>query len=407
MNCVTPGPRRVVVLGSTGSIGENALRVIAALPDALRLVGLGAGSNASRVAEQAREFGVRSVAMADECAAAELRASFPDDAVSVMSGVDGLCRLAAETDADVVLCAISGMAALRPALAAIEAGRDLAVATKEIFVAAGALVTRSARERGVRILPVDSEHSAIFQALHGAGIVPACVRAAAANAGDALVEKLWLTASGGPFFFHPEIDFRSVTPEMALAHPRWKMGPKVTVDSATMMNKGLETLEAHWLFGIPPDRIGVLVHPESAVHSLVELRDGTQLAQLGAPDMRIPIQHALTWPARLPNAALPRLDLAAVGALHFESPDESRFPCLRLAREAAAAGGLVPCAMNAANEAAVAGFLAGRLAFSAIPETVERAMENAPRAPAVPDLREILQCDADARAAVSARLSRA
>ena len=399
-------PRRVIVLGSTGSIGENALRVIAALPDALRVVGLGAGANAARVAEQARQFGVRSVALADERAAASLRAAVPDGSLRVDSGRDGLCRLAAETEADVVLCAISGMAALRPALAAIEAGRDLAVATKEIFVAAGALVTERARARGVRLLPVDSEHSAIFQALHGAGIPPACIRRAdddAAAEGGALIQMLWLTASGGPFFFHPEIDFRTVTPEMALAHPRWKMGPKVTVDSATMMNKGLETLEAHWLFDVPPERIGVLVHPESAVHSLVELHDGTQLAQLGAPDMRIPIQHALTWPRRLPNESLPRLDLAAAGSLHFERPDETRFPCLRLAREAAGAGGLAPCAMNAANEAAVAGFLAGKFAFSDIPDLVARAMDAAPRAPDVPELEDILACDAAARAAVNAR----
>ena len=404
--------KRIVILGSTGSIGENALRIVDECPGRFRVAGLAAGSNDARLAEQAARFGVPRVALADP-AAARRAADALGGAAAVGAGPDAVRELAASPDADLVLCAMVGMAALRPVLAAIDAGHDVALATKEVLVAAGGLVTARAREKGVNLLPVDSEHSAIFQALADARRLPACVRGRAGAAGPGVrepaepgIERLWLTASGGPFFFHPEIDFAAVTPAMALNHPRWKMGPKVTIDSATMMNKGLEILEARWLFDIPADRIGVLVHPESIVHSLVEFTDGAQLAQLGMPDMRLPIQYAMTWPDRAPNAALPRLDLAATGALRFHAPDPARFPCLGLAREAAARGDLATCAMNAANEVAVAAFLAGLIPFPRIWETVGRIVADAPsRADAAPSLDEILAADAQARAAAAALLA--
>ncbi|MBR1837015.1 MAG: 1-deoxy-D-xylulose-5-phosphate reductoisomerase, partial [Kiritimatiellae bacterium] len=345
-------------------------------------------------------------------AAVRARALLAGSGAAVFGGQEAVCELAALPDADLVVCAMTGMAALAPVLAAIDAGHDVAIATKEVFVAAGAAVMARARERGVALLPIDSEHSAIFQALSCGGKVPACVRPRVAAspaarpcaAAEENVEKLWLTASGGPFAFRPDVDFDRVSPEQALAHPRWKMGPKVTVDSATMMNKGLEIMEASRLFAVPPPRIGVLVHPESVVHSLVEFRDGAQLAQLGAPDMRIPIQYAMTWPDRAANPALPRLSLAAARELHFSEPDPDRFPALRLAREAMEAGGLAPCVLNAADEAAVAAFLAGKLPFSGIWRAVGRALENVPAAsdPEAPSLAEILETDAETRRSVSA-----
>ena len=406
-------PKRIVILGSTGSIGENALRVVSECPGLFRVVGLAAGRNADRVAEQAAEHGATRVALADPAAAGRAAAALGGSA-KVGAGPAAVEELAALPDADLVLCAMVGMAALGPVLAAIDAGHDVALATKEVLVAAGELVTARAREKGVNLLPVDSEHSAIFQALADARRLPACVRGRAGAAGpgareasEPAIEKLWLTASGGPFFFRPEIDFADVTPDMALRHPRWKMGPKVTVDSATMMNKGLEILEARWLFDIPADRIGVLVHPESIVHSLVEFRDGAQLAQLGMPDMRLPIQYAMTWPDRAPNAALPRLDLAATGALHFHAPDPARFPCLGIVRDAAARGGCATCAMNAANEVAVAAFLAGRIAFPRIWECVEAVVAGTPAAAGTPSLGDILAADADARRRAGEFLARA
>ncbi len=395
--------KRIVILGSTGSIGENALRVVDECPGRFRVVGLAAGSNAERVAQQAAEYGVARVALADP-AAAERAARALAGGATVGAGAEGVRELAASPDADLVVCAMVGMAALGPVLAAIDAGHDVALATKEVLVAAGALVTARARERGVNLLPVDSEHSAIFQSLADARRLPACVRGRPEAAGpgprepsEPAIERLWLTASGGPFFFHPEIDFAKVTPALALRHPRWKMGPKVTIDSATMMNKGLEILEARWLFDVPADRIGVLVHPESIVHSLVEFHDGAHLAQLGMPDMRLPIQYAMTWPDRAPNAALPRLDLAKAGALHFHAPDPARFPCLALAREAAALGGVATCTMNAANEIAVSAFLAGRAAFPRIWETVAQVVAETPPAPGTPSLDAILDADSWAR----------
>ena len=406
--------KRVVLLGSTGSIGQSAVSIFGEAPDLFRAVGLAAGKNAAKVAQDATRLGCRSVALSDEAAAADARSMLASSGIEVYGGADAAARLAAETDADVVLCAISGMAALRPVLAAIDSGKDVALTTKEVLVSAGALVLERARRKGVAILPVDSEHSAIFQLLGAAGMEPPCLRGRTQGrtaSGSAPAErpgavaKLWLTASGGPFFFDEKFDPDSVSPGEALNHPKWKMGPKVTVDSSTMMNKGLEIIEAARLFGLPQSRIGVLVHPQSVVHSLVELHDGAQLAQLGMPDMRLPIQFALAWPDRPANAALPRLDLASAGPLSFHLPDERRFPCLALAREAEESGGLVPCAMNAADEVAVERFLAGEMRWSDIARAVEAAMHEASPGSSPPSLEDILEADAAAR--VSARRFRA
>ncbi len=390
--------KKIVILGSTGSIGENALRIAESLPDEFQIVGLAAGRNAERVCMQAAEFGVKNIALAD-AAAAKRAASALGNGARVRSGDDGVAELAALPDADLVLCAMVGMAALKPVLAAIDAGHDVALATKEVLVAAGELVCKRARERGVNLLPVDSEHSAIFQSLADRELLPWCVRNRTpdAPASEDVIDKLWLTASGGPFFFHPEIDFAKVTSAQALKHPNWKMGPKVTIDSATMMNKGLEILEARWLFDIPADRIGVLIHPESVVHSLVECTDGAQLAQLGFPDMRVPIQYAMTYPHRTANQTLPRLDLARVGNLRFLPPDEKRFPCLRLAREASRKGGVTTCTMNAANEIAVRAFLSDKIKMPTIWRIIERVMSETPDCNGVPTLDAILDADAWAR----------
>jgi 1-deoxy-D-xylulose-5-phosphate reductoisomerase len=370
--------RSVVILGSTGSIGENALRVVAALPDSFRVVGLAARSKASRVVEQAVQFGAKTVALADPAAAIEAENLAKPHGIEVLSGDDGLASLASLKEADVVLCALVGLAGLKPVLAALRAGKDIALATKEVLVSAGELVMGERAGRGVAILPVDSEHSAIFQALQSPVFLPSCVRPLGTppNAfAEDRVARLILTASGGPFAGHPDVDFDRVTPQEALNHPRWRMGPKVTIDSATMMNKGLEILEARWLFNIPVDRIGVLVHPQSVVHSLVEFRDGTTLAELSVPDMRFPIQYALTWPDRL-AVKMPPLDLAVAGGLTFGKPDERRFPCLRLAREAMAAGGTMTAVMNAADEVAVAAFLEGRISFTGIWKAVGTVMDR-------------------------------
>lgn len=389
--------RSLVILGSTGSIGESALRVAAALPDRLRVTGLATRTQVDRVLEQAAQFGVRRVAVGDPAAAEEARRRAPDG-IEVLAGENGVAQLAAAEDADTVLCALVGMAGLRPVLAAIEAGHDVALATKEVLVAAGSLVMAARDRRNIRIRPVDSEHSAIFQCLQSAAFAPRCVRTAAApeeQSAEARVRRLMLTASGGPFANRPEIDLDRVTIREALTHPRWSMGRKVTIDSATMMNKGLEILEAHWLFGVPLDRIDVVVHPESVVHSLVEFVDGGWLAQLSPPDMRFAIQYALTWPDRA-DVAMPALDLSKLARLHFSAPDEGRFPCLRLARQAAAAGGTCPVVLNAANEIAVQAFLDGHLAFSGIWRTVEQVMAAHNRIEAA-DLETILDADAWAR----------
>lgn len=380
--------KRVVLLGSTGSIGRNTLRVAETLPSEVRVVGLAVLNGWEDLLEQAQRHKVTRVAVADgasarACSAAARRG------MKVYAGPAGLEALVAETEAELVVCAVVGMAGLQPVLAAVRWGRDVALATKEVLVAAGEPVTAAARGKGVRILPIDSEHSAILQCL-GGRMPEGC-----ANGASADVRRLVLTASGGPFAFRPEIDFDRVSVREALRHPRWNMGRKVTIDSATLMNKGLEVLEAHWLFGVAIENIDVVLHPESIVHSLVEFVDGSMVAQLSPPDMRLAIQYALTFPARV-DGGLPRLDLADVGRLHFHAPDDSRFPCLRLAREAGRQGGTMPAAMNAANEVAVQKFLDGAVPFSGIWRIVEAVMQRHIREDA-PDLEAIVAADAWAR----------
>lgn len=376
--------RRVLILGATGSIGRNAVWVARQLPEALEVVGLAACRNAELLAEQARVLGCRSVAMTDPAAARAVRASLPPG-TEVYDHAAGLVRLVEATEADVVLCAIVGTAGLDPVLAAIRRGLTIALASKEILVMAGALVMAEARRCGVRILPVDSEHSALFQCLEGRS--PETVR------------RLILTASGGPFRTTPLAQLTHITAAQALAHPTWNMGAKVTLDSATLMNKGLELIEAHWLFDMPEARLDVVIHPQSVVHSLVEFCDTGLLAQLGRPDMRVPIQYALTWPRRLPMPLEP-LDLAAVGRLDFAPPDTARFPALALARHALRHGGTLPAVMNAANEVAVARFLKGGLSFPGIVRCVRRVMEKHDNTPQ-PALAQILAADAWARAAAT------
>lgn len=350
--------KRVAILGSTGSIGEQTLQVAATLPDHLEIVALAAYGNAERLAEQARDWGVTEVALVDAAAAVRAQSLLPDG--RVRTGAAGLTELIAECGADVVVGAISGGAGLVPLVEALAAGVDVALANKEPLVMAGGVVTDLAARSGARLLPVDSELSAIFQCLQGQP--------------RETVTRVLLTASGGPFSRLSADELQRVTPQQALAHPTWRMGRKVTVDSATLANKGFEIYEVHWLFGVPFAAIEVVVHHQSIIHSLVEFADTSVLAQLGCPDMRVPIQYALLYPARVAND-LPRLDLAALGSLTFATPDTERFPCLRLARMAAEAGGTYPAALNGADEAAVELFLEGRLGFMAIPEMVDRALQ--------------------------------
>ncbi len=372
--------KKIVILGSTGSIGENALRVAAALPERLKVIGIASRTSSGRLLEQAAEFKVKHIAVADPEASEAASCALPRG-TTLHSGPEGVEELAALNDADLVLCAMVGMAGLKPVLSALNQGTDVAIATKEVLVAAGQMVMACAARNKARLLPVDSEHSAIFQCLEGK---PA-----------SSIRRLILTASGGPFAHRRDMDFDKVTAAQALKHPRWNMGRKVSVDSATLMNKGLEIMEAHWLFGIPYDRIDVVIHPESIVHSLVEFVDGSVLAQLSPPDMRFAIQHALTWPERA-DGGLPRLDLATLGCLNFSAPDPLRFPCLGLARKAAITGGTMPCVLNAANEIAVAEFLDGTIAFSGIWHTVEAVMNRHKSIPS-PNLEQILHTDNWAR----------
>ncbi len=351
--------KKVTILGSSGSIGENVLRVIEQFPDKYEIVGLAVRSNAERVLEQARQFNVERVVVVDDAAARDC--ADKAGGIAVRSGEKALADLAGAGEADLVFCAVVGMAGLKPVMAAIEAGADIALATKEVLVAAGQVVMDAAAERGVRILPVDSEHSALFQCLEGKPIET--------------VRRIILTASGGPFAANKEIDLANVTVEQVLNHPRWDMGRKVTVDSATLMNKGFEIMEARWLFDIELPKIDVVIHPESIVHSLVEFVDGSTIAQLSLPDMRYPIQYALTYPGRF-DGALAGLNLPEIGALHFDEPDEERFSCLRLAREAAQVGGTMPAVLNAANEVAVQSFLDGKMGFSRIWCVLEEVMSK-------------------------------
>jgi 1-deoxy-D-xylulose-5-phosphate reductoisomerase len=384
--------RRLVVLGSTGSIGEQTLAVAAEFPDRYQVTGLAAGRNLEKLAEQVRRFRPEAVSTADAAGADELRARLGTDAPAFIgSGADGLERVAVH-DADFVMAALVGALGLRPTLAAIRAGRDIGLANKEVMVTAGALVQREVAAHGGGLLPVDSEHSAIFQCLAGQ------------QRDD--VARLILTASGGPFRTWDEARIAQATVKQALDHPNWDMGPKITIDSATLMNKGLEVIEARWLFDMPPKRIDVVVHPQSIVHSLVEFTDGSVLAQLGLPDMRGPIAVALAYPRRLP-LDVPRLDLTAVGRLDFETPDGKRFPCLELAFEALAADEAAPAVLNAANEIAVAAFLAGEISFPGIAAANAAVLDahvSSAGDHSLRDLDDVAEADAWGRAQARERL---
>jgi 1-deoxy-D-xylulose-5-phosphate reductoisomerase len=372
--------KNVVLLGSTGSIGTSTIKVAEDLPGKIRLVGLAAGNNVELLLEQTRKHRPEAIAISDPANAEKLSAALGADA-QVYSGEEGLIKLATLPGADIVLIAIVGTAGLRPALAAIRAGKDIAVASKEILVMAGEIVMREAREHGVRVLAVDSEHSAIFQCLDG-------------KCGSS-VRALWLTASGGPFRATPKEEFPAITVERALKHPSWVMGRKITLDSATLFNKGLEMIEARWLFDIEMGRVNVVVHPQSIVHSMVEFVDGSIIAQISTPDMCLPIQYALTYPDRVANNRV-QTNLAKLGKLTFEEPDPDRFPALALARQAGEIGGTLPAVLNAANEVAVESFIARRINFPQISELVGRVMS---RHAVVnhPDLPEILEADRWAR----------
>jgi 1-deoxy-D-xylulose-5-phosphate reductoisomerase len=372
--------KNVVLLGSTGSIGTSTIKVAEDLPDRIRLVGLAAGNNSELLLEQTRKHRPEAISIGDPTKARELRGLL-GTACGVYSGADGLVKLATLRAADIVLIAIVGTVGLKPALAAIRAGKDIAIASKEILVMAGEIVMSEARKHGVRVLAVDSEHSAIFQCLDGK--LPESVR------------KLWLTASGGPFRNTPKEEFPSITVERALKHPSWVMGRKITIDSATLFNKGLEMIEARWLFDIGIERVGVLVHPQSIIHSMVEFVDSSILAQLSTPDMCLPIQYALTYPDRAPSERA-QTDLAKIGSLTFEQPDPDRFPSLLLARRAGEVGGTLPAVLNAANEVAVEAFVNGRINFPQIAEAVRRMMERH-QVVAHPTLEQILEADAWAR----------
>lgn len=379
--------QELILLGSTGSIGTQALEVAREL--GLRVTALAAGGgNLELLERQAREWRPLTVAVFDEAAAATLKIRLADTGIRVLSGAEGVCEVAAG-QGDTVLNAVVGIAGLRPTLAAIDAGKTVALANKETLVTGGEIVMRRAAQRGVAILPVDSEHSAIFQSLQGAP--------------DGSLKKILLTASGGPFFGKTRAELEQVTAAEALRHPNWSMGAKITVDSATLMNKGLEVIEAVHLFGVSPDQIEVLVHRQSIFHSGVELSDGAVIAQLGTPDMRLPIQYALTYPAR--GRAFERLDLFKIGTLTFEKPDTETFRCLPLCVEAIRRGGLYPTAVNGANEEAVAAFLAGKIRFSEIAGLAELALE---RAESRPDftVEDIEETDRAARRIVRERAAR-
>jgi 1-deoxy-D-xylulose-5-phosphate reductoisomerase len=377
--------RTLAILGSTGSIGRSALAVVDAHPARLRIAALAAGDNAALLAGQAAQYQPSLVALASSDAVDRFRAA-GTYAGRVTCGAEGLIAVATHPDVDIVLCASAGTAGLEAVLAAIEAGKTIALANKEVLVMAGALVMASARRRGVDILPVDSEHNAIHQCLHGRR--------------PEEIQRLILTASGGPFRDLSAAELERVGPEAALRHPTWQMGRKITIDSATLMNKGLEVIEAHWLFGTPADRIDVVVHPQSIVHSMVELNDGSIIAQLGLTDMRLPIQYACSYPERW-DTVLPRLDLARAGRLDFSEPAHDRFPCLGLAYRALRAGRTYPVVLNAANEVAVASFLQGRLGFTAIASVIERTM-NAHEPESVSTVELIRRVDGWARSQAGA-----
>lgn len=373
--------KRIVILGSTGSIGTSTLDIVSKFPDEFQVIGLTAGTNDVKLEEQVRTFKPQAVALSDEAAADRLRARCQDIRIDVFGGQGGVAQVAGLSNGELVVSAIVGGAGLMPTLAAIRAGKCVALANKEPMVMAGRLMQEEARKHGVRILPVDSEHSAIFQSLQGH------------RKED--VRRLILTASGGPLWEMAPEEMREVKPERALQHPNWKMGAKITIDSATLMNKGLEVVEARWLFDLPASQIDVLVHRESIIHSLVEYIDGSVIAQLGLPDMRTPISYAMKYPARM-ALDLPSMDLAAIGKLTFRSPDHDRFPCLGLGYEALRVGGTMPATLNAANEIAVAAYLQEQIAFHDIAEVIRSTMDaHTPRE--VESIDDALETDRWAR----------
>jgi 1-deoxy-D-xylulose-5-phosphate reductoisomerase len=385
--------KRVSVLGATGSIGESTLDLIGRNPGCAEIVALTANTNALRLAELAIQHRAERAVIADPSQYAALKEALAGTGIAAAAGEDEVVE-AARAPADWVMAAIVGAAGLRPAFAAVEQGLCLALANKECLVSAGEAFLRAVEAGGSTLLPVDSEHSAAQQAMAGQA--------------HAAIERIVLTASGGPFRDWPLAQLRDARPEQALKHPNWSMGQKITIDSATLMNKGLELIEAYYLFPVGKDQLGVVVHPQSIIHCLVEYCDGSVLAQLGAPDMRTPIAYAFAWPQRMP-APTERLDLARIGQLTFEAPDETRFPALRVAREALAAGGSAPTILNAANEIAVAAFLQGRIGFMGIPELVERTLDDGAArlgSAALVDLDEVLAADREARMLAAELLNR-
>jgi len=371
--------KRISILGSTGSIGRQTLEVVDRFPDELTVVGLAAGGNVDMLRQQILKYNPEVVSVADSDAARVLKGEFPQK--EVLYGADGLKAVAVWPGADTVVTSITGTLGLVPTVEAIKAKKDIALANKETLVAAGELVMDLVEAYGVRIMPVDSEHSAIYQCLQGEQ--------------PKTIHKLILTASGGPFRGKTAADLEQVTPDMALRHPNWSMGRKITIDSATLMNKGLEVIEAKWLFGVGLDAVQVVIHPESIIHSMVEFADGSIIAQMGLPDMRLPIQYALTYPDRRTND-FPRLNIYELKGLHFSAPDAETFRCLKLAYAAGKTGGTMPAVLNAANEAAVEMFLAGRVSFSGIAGLVERVMYSHP-VNHRPELEDILAADQWAR----------
>jgi 1-deoxy-D-xylulose-5-phosphate reductoisomerase len=372
--------KNIAILGSTGSIGRSSLEVIKNLPDQFRVTYLTANKNIDLLQKQIAQFHPRGVVVLDSCNAAVLRKVL-EDKTEVHAGEEGLSEIVKRPDVDIVISSLVGFAGLRPTIEAIRHKKTVALANKETLVVAGQLMTSLVKEYGVRLVPIDSEHSAIMQCLVGEE--------------SSHIAKLILTASGGPFLNRSLKDFDTITVEEALNHPNWNMGKKVTVDSATLMNKGLEVIEAHWLFDLPPERIEVVIHPQSIIHSMVEFIDGSLKAQLGLPDMKIPIQYALTYPARLPMNGK-RVDFPKLSTMTFFEPDRKKFRCLQIAYDVLSLGGTAPAAMNAANEIAVEAFLSRKISFGRIPELIEKAVSAHKGIPS-PDLEEIIQADASSR----------
>lgn len=371
--------KQIVILGSTGSVGKSCLEVVRQYPERFKVLALAAKSNISLFEAQIREFSPKYAALFDSDACKELEGRL--SGVKLLSGLEGVCEIASLREADLVLSAIVGASGLLPTLAAIKAGKRVALANKESLVMAGELIKRTLTSSGAEIIPVDSEHSAVFQCLHGSN--------------RAELRKIWLTASGGPFRGMKKEQLETVTPEQALEHPKWKMGRRITVDSATLMNKGFEVIEAHFLFDVAVEQIGVLIHPESIVHCLVEFVDGIYLAQMSTPDMKAPIAYALSYPERLPQIVKP-LDWTILGKLHFEIPNTELFPCLELAYYALREGGSMPAVLNAADEVAVDAFLSGKLKFSDIYRVIRKVMD-AHRVFPVDTVEAVLEADSWAR----------